>query len=307
MLCPWRPQRPYAGVYWRKYMALRKPDAYLWKPSAIMNSPRVERLSPLEELWYRRALDRSFDDEGLPADPSAAAIRIGRKCTPQAARKILEIFYVAKPRDPSKMINPVQEIERKNAIKALKRFSDAGKISGRKRREKKQLTLEQRSNNVATINKEINKEEEEKKKSNNGTHTMRDEPQKPVAVKPPPKTLPIEVFLGTAMAGIAVRMGLRSLPDKLDWEKHLRWAFANDFTSEDVLECYDLLRQQDWRDSPIAGKTIAKNLPQLDELRSPKPKTQSNGTNRGGGPKRTDEQVIDESKDFIRNKFGLDP
>jgi hypothetical protein len=68
---------------------------------------------------------------------------------------------VTKPRDPSKMINPRQEIERKNAIKALKKFSDAGKASGRKRREKKELSAERRSNNVATINKQINKDKEE--------------------------------------------------------------------------------------------------------------------------------------------------
>lgn len=145
-------------------MALRKPDAYLWKPSAIMNSRRVEKLSALEELWYRRALDRAFDDNGISADPAEAAIRIGRKCTSTAAEKILRIFFKPKPRDPSMMVNGVQEIERKNAIKALKKFSDAGKESGRKRREKKQLNAERRSNDVATINKEINKEKKEEEK-----------------------------------------------------------------------------------------------------------------------------------------------
>jgi hypothetical protein len=157
-----KPLKHSAGVCWRNfYMAIKKPDAYLWTPSAILNSPRVEDLSPLEELWYRRALDRSFDDEGISSDPVKAAIRIGRKCTPAAAEKILRIFFVPKPRDPSKVINPRQEIERKNAIKALKKFSDAGKESGRKRREKKALEAERRSNNVATINKQINKDKKE--------------------------------------------------------------------------------------------------------------------------------------------------
>lgn len=84
---------------------------------------------------------------------------------------------------------------------------------------------------------------------------------------PPPKTLDVEIFLGRTMAGIANRLGLKSLPDRFDWEKHLRWAFTNNFSADDVLECYDLMRQQDWRDGPITAKSVASTLPTLKDLR----------------------------------------
>jgi hypothetical protein len=145
------------------------------------------------------------------------------------------------------------------------------KLRVRKCRDKKNVTP------AVTVQSKSNKKEVREESNDNVVQAAVAEPQKPPTQQPPGKQLPIEIFLGTAMAGITVRMNLRSLPDKFDWEKHLRWAFANNFTSEDVLECYDLLRQQDWRDGPITGKTIAKNLPHLDELRSPIAKIQNNG------------------------------
>lgn len=150
-------------------MAIRQPDEYLWNPGNMLNSERVGDLSPLEELWYRRALDRAYDDKGISSDPAKAATRIGRECTVEAAEKILKIFFVPKPRDPSKMVNPRQEIARKKAVKSLKKFSDAGKESGRKRRERKKLDTERRLNDERTINKQINKDSSYEESKN--THT----------------------------------------------------------------------------------------------------------------------------------------
>jgi len=319
-------------------MALKKPDAYLWKPSAIMNSPRVEELSALEELWYRRALDRSFDDEGIPADPARAATRIGRKCTAQAAAKILSIFFVPKPRDPSKMVNPVQEIARKNAIKALKKFSDAGKESGRKRREKKQenaqksavnvqqssfavenstvrnsletqgLTIEHRSNDVATINR-LNKEELRKEKKEEIPLPPLPEIQeaKPDVI---PETSPkgpfLEIHAGTIIAGVLKEFKLKKLngSDHRLWEQQANLAFENGFTADQFLECLALLRKQHWRTSAVKPKHVFDNLPELGKLR--KESKNQNGTNRNTNQQnqRNDADIIRDGIDFIANKYA---
>jgi len=101
--------------------------AYLMYPSDILSSGRVASLKPLEELWYRRALDLGWEHQGMPADPAEFAGWVGRGCTASAAEKIIAKFYEPKPRDASKVVNPRQEKERKLFLKKRKQKSEAGK------------------------------------------------------------------------------------------------------------------------------------------------------------------------------------
>jgi uncharacterized protein YdaU (DUF1376 family) len=101
--------------------------AYLWYPKDVLSSGRVESLTAEEECWYRRALDRSWMDEGIPSDPATCARYIGKGCTPEGATTILDIFFEPKKKDATKMVNARQEKERKA-------YRDKRKITSQERR-----------------------------------------------------------------------------------------------------------------------------------------------------------------------------
>lgn len=107
-------------------MAENSP-AYLFYPKDILSSGRVSALTPLEELWYRRALDQSWLHEGLPANPAEFAGWVGRGCTVKAAEIIITKFFIPHKKNSDKVVNPRQEKERSNLRKKIKQKSDAGK------------------------------------------------------------------------------------------------------------------------------------------------------------------------------------
>ena len=113
-------------------MAENSP-AYLMYPDDILASGRVNSLEPLEELWYRRAIDLGWKNLGMPSDPVEFAGWVGRGCTPEAAEKIIKKMYVPHKKDPSKVINERQEKERKILKAKRKKKSDAGKLGMAKR------------------------------------------------------------------------------------------------------------------------------------------------------------------------------
>lgn len=110
--------------------------AYLWYPKDVLSSGRVESLSAEEECWYRRALDRSWLDEGIPSDPALCSRYIGKGCTPEAAVTILDIFFEPKKKDTSKMVNARQEKERKA-------YRDKRKVTSQERRKAANIRWEQ--------------------------------------------------------------------------------------------------------------------------------------------------------------------
>ncbi len=147
--------------------------AYLWYPKDALSSGRVSALSPLEELWYRRALDHAWLNDGLPSDPAEFAGWVGRGCTAESAVKIIEKFFVPHKKDASKVVMPRQEKERTNLRKKNKQKSDAGKLGMAKR-------WKQKSNGDNTVITERNipipipiaipkKEKEEEKKATTAT------------------------------------------------------------------------------------------------------------------------------------------
>jgi len=126
------------GHFLFKLMAKRETSpAYLWYPKDVLSSGRISELSAAEECWYRRALDRSWLDDGVPADPAKCAAQIGKNCTPKAAEKILQMFFDPKRNDVSRMINERQEKERKLLNQKRKQKSEAGKRGMAKRWEQK--------------------------------------------------------------------------------------------------------------------------------------------------------------------------
>jgi hypothetical protein len=114
-------------------MAVIQSPAYLMYPDDILASGRVNSLEPLEELWYRRAIDLGWKNGGMPADPCEFAGWVGRGCTVEAAAKIIAKLYVPHKKDPTKVVNERQEKERKLFFKKRKKKSDAGKLGMAKR------------------------------------------------------------------------------------------------------------------------------------------------------------------------------
>ena len=156
--------------------------AYLWYPKDVLSSGRVESLSAEEECWYRRALDRSWLDEGIPFDPVTCARYIGKGCTPDAAVKILDIFFESKKKDESKMVNARQEKERKLFFKKRKQKSEAGKQGMRNRW--KQKTSSDNSvitkDNIPTSIPIPNKEKEKEGEAAPPPTTKKDEASNPL-------------------------------------------------------------------------------------------------------------------------------
>lgn len=101
--------------------------AYLWYPKDALSSGRIAALSPLEELWYRRALDQSWLHDGLPSDPAEFAGWVGRGCTVEAAQKLIEKFFRLKKKDGLKVVQERQEKERKILQQKRQQKSNAGK------------------------------------------------------------------------------------------------------------------------------------------------------------------------------------
>lgn len=207
---------------------MSKSPAYLWYPRDIFDSARVEELSPAEECWYRRALDRCWGDEGISSDPVKAAKRIGKKCTVKAAEMILKTFFIPKPKDATKMINERQESERKKLSDKLKQRSAAGKKGMATRWKQKSksdntvITPLQSRNNISipiSISNQVKNESDD-------------------------AALPKAVFVGTVLSGIKKELDVIKLPNttEREWQQHAEMAFDNGFTAEQFLECYSDMR-----------------------------------------------------------------
>ena len=240
------------------FKKMSNSPAYLWYPKDAFFSGRMAELSAAEECWYRRALDRSWLDDGVPADPAKCAAQIGKKCTATAAAKILKMFFEPKKKDPTKMVNDRQEQERKLFLQKRKQKSEAGKRGMAKRWKEKGNS----DNTVITENNipipipipitRVRKEEE-------------------IQAAPPPDVAEIElsVHAGTILHGVLTELGLKTLSatDRRAWEQQAALAFKNDFTADQFLECLSLLRKQHWRTSAVKPKHVFENLPNLAKIR----------------------------------------
>lgn len=87
-----------------------------------------------------------------------------------------------------------------------------------------------------------------------------------VALEPDDRTL----HVGLVFAGITTELGISKLTPGAarDWENHATLAFENGFTASDVIECFSLLRNQEWRTFAVKPSHVTDNLPELKKLRS---------------------------------------
>lgn len=134
---------------------MTKAPAYLWYAQDILLSGRVDSLSAQEECWYRRALDYAWIDGGLSADPAVAALRIKKGCSPKAAQKLMEMFFVPDKKDAAKVVNEKQEILRKKLREKIKKLSKAGKASAAKRTKTKELPPPDEGNKCSTDDEQM--------------------------------------------------------------------------------------------------------------------------------------------------------
>lgn len=126
-----------------------KAPAYQWYPKDILTSVRVGSLTDLEELWYRRALDFCWLNVTLPNDPEKFARIVGRGCTVEGAKAVMQMFQVHK-KDGTKLVHDRHQKERRKQAHNRKQKSDAGKASAEKRKRNKGLAAKDDEEKGAT-------------------------------------------------------------------------------------------------------------------------------------------------------------
>lgn len=114
------------------------------------------------------------------------------------------------------------------------------------------------------------------------------------------------------IVGITQALKVKNLPNKIEWMNAAEWAFQNDFSAEQFLECFGLMKQQKWRTGAVNPKTVTQNLPELEKLRidvanQGKNQNGTNSTNSSKGSKRTDADVLRASAEQFRAEYGEDP
>jgi uncharacterized protein YdaU (DUF1376 family) len=230
-------------------------------------------MSLVEEGAYRRALDKAWKEGSLPADPKACAARIGKGCSIKVAETVLTMFRPMVG-NVDRVVSPkLEKVRKEQKLKNSKNIAK-GKKGALKRWKNKT------SADSPTIAEPMPKQWQK-----NRTEQIRKEEFKTSESVTPVR----EIFLGTVTSELAKRMDLKTLPAKLEWEQKADWAYTNGFTSDDFLECYDLLAMQHWRDGPVKPKHVVENLPNLNKLRKEIEK-QKNGTSKQNGSRNSADQ-----------------
>ncbi|MDL5055930.1 hypothetical protein [Geitlerinema calcuttense] len=216
----------------------KKAHGYIWYPEDIILSPKVAKLTAAEECWYRRALDFSWMDNGLPSDPKEAADRIKKGCTAKAAAKILDLFFEIDPKNSEKKVNKKQELLRKKFKQTIRERVKAGRESAKKRAAK------------AKEEKELQQKNELNKCSTNAEQMLNNPIQSnPIQSNPfvvEGNDAPRFVFITTTVQAIAVELGVVKFSpnQQREWNSHAELAFDNKFTSQQFVDCFRFLRSK---------------------------------------------------------------
>lgn len=232
-------------------------------------SDRVALMSCTVEGAYHRAIRWVWRERSMSPD---AAVFAGRfKCTEKVAAKVLATFVVD-PDDPKRVVHPVvEEIRAEQEQKFLNKRK--GGIASRKKT-KKGVSVNDANKDTSSTTQFCS----------NRTPTRienREDSSYEESIKPESVPHACEMFVGTATAELRKRMDVKTLPAKLDWQRQAEWAFENGFTVDQMLECYDLLTKQHWRDGPVKPKHLAENLPNLGKLRKEIEKQGASGNGTG--------------------------
>lgn len=73
--------------------------------------------------------------------------------------------------------------------------------------------------------------------------------------------------LNSILDALRQRLNLNILRDEAGWMTNADWAFVNNFSAEQFMECYDLLTKQKWRKGRVNGQNVADNLENIEKLR----------------------------------------
>lgn len=81
----------------------------------------------------------------------------------------------------------------------------------------------------------------------------------------------VKAFSAQILNGIRARIKLEKLPPNHNWFELCQFAYANKFTCEQVLLCYDTLERQRitpqfWRKGRTTANTVIENLPVIESL-----------------------------------------
>lgn len=276
---------------------MAKSPSFQFYPTDFLSDKNVILMSAEEVGAYIRLLCVCWIESDLSEDIGELALiaKVAKKRFEQIWEKRIKICFrydEKKKRFFHKRLR--KEIQKQKEFR--KKKSEAGKESGRKRREKKELDAEQVFDSVQTkgeqkrtLHSSSSSSSSSPKKEDNSNELSKPQSARGNGIPVNPNSLE-EVFSRTVADGLCSRLNLVSLPNHANWVEPIAWAFKNNFTAEQVLECYDLLKSQDWRTGAINGRTLVDNLPNLEKLR--------NDTN----PNKTDSR---ESLDDTLREIGI--
>lgn len=232
-----------------------------WYFDRIAGSDRVAMMSLTEEGAYRRAIDLFWEFGSLPANPTALAARIGKRCTEKIAQKVLEMC-TPMPGNSSRVIHEtVEEIRVEQEAKYESRRRGGMKTAAKRWGEntrKTAVSVDKNSSAIAqlkpTYSSPVAIERESKREidaiASNETERL--------------------VHIGKVLAGVAAAQGIKKLSKTKErqFEEHALIAFENGFTAEQFVACYRDLREK--KDYAILAEYVTDRLPDFAGRRPPK-------------------------------------
>lgn len=221
-----------------------------------MSNQRVKMLSLAEEGAYRLALDSEWREGSIPSNPKALALMIGKRCTDAMARKILS-FFIKMPGHPSRAINV--KLER---IRAVQKEKYEKKVKGgraraeQRERERGNKDGGSASNATASLEHRTSYSETDSSSYEEDLKTQ--------------SVFEDEIQIGEILAGVTKELQVQklSISNLRLWENEGRLALENGRTAAEFVECFVLLRKQQWRNGPVKPSTVTDNLPNLAKLRT---------------------------------------
>jgi len=99
---------------------------FKWYPGDADTDEEFRKMGDSEIGFYIRCLNHSWLNKGIPADPAerARALRDRRSYADKMWERVGRKF-ITSPDDPTRLVNPRQEFERKKAIEKSRRASDS--------------------------------------------------------------------------------------------------------------------------------------------------------------------------------------
>ena len=238
-----------------------QPPCFPFFPADLLSDSNVILMS-LEELGaYILLMSTCWIEGSLPSDIKSLAslARMPEKRFQSSWKNRLSVCFVL---DQKKNVfrHPrlTQELQKQRAFRKQK--SEAGKASARKR---SQLSNLKQLNRPTGVQRPLNSV---LTKSNFSHSTSPSKPENKGMCSADVGGL--QPFLNEVLVGLRTAYNVVSLRDEQLWVPQCEWAFENGYTAAEFLECFHLIRSQEWRTSRVTPRNVADNLPELNKLRS---------------------------------------